>query len=208
MTRLARSTAGMQATLRKRGWSDSEQMLASFRARILEVKQVYTNHLKEEILDHPMGQATLGVSYAKGIRLFRLLYYVDWSKCPSPAALWSFCGYGVRDGRSQYKARIIYSADTTWSTGASAAASPLRLSIMRNEKYNSIMQSRMKYEQEINFLPPLISKRRARRYTIKVYLRHLWVTGRTVYGLPLGEQHPDTPYTDLAEFGWDTSIRV
>lgn len=196
------------ATLRKREWYDAEKMLASFRARIIETKAIYTSHLREEIADHPMGLASLGVKAAKGIRLFRLLYYIDWEKCPTPASLWTFCGYAVVEGKSQYKARITWSARTTWSTGASAAVASMKPQILRNTQYRAVMESRYNYERSVNFLPERISKKRAQRYTTKLYLRHLWVTGRSVYGLPLGEQHPSTPYPDPTEFGWDMTIRI
>lgn len=202
ITRLIRSTGGMITTCQMRGWDSSAIMLSSFYARLVETKDVYAKALRVAVKDHPMSIAAKDVWGIGPVTLFSLLYWIDWSACPTPASLWSYCGVAVVDGKSQYKARV-FGADTTWSIGANSAYIAARKKVVDpRSPYRRVLIDRLAYERDMSLLPENICYKRAKRYTGKLWLRHLWVVGRTVHGLPVGTPHPRTPYPDPLEFGW------
>lgn len=199
---LSRSTSNRAARMKNLGFVDGETMLRSFGSRLTELKVLYNNLIYEQIKNHPMQLAAKGVYRMNGLALFKLLYYIDFEKADTPAALWRYVGLGVKGQNSDYMARLM-GVPVVWSGDASRRMVNMRLKLVcKRSPYRPIYDARRIVEEIEKFYPPRRASKMALRYTEKLWLKHLWLVGRRLCDLPTGDPHPDDSTADPTAFGW------
>lgn len=199
---LAKSTKNRAAYMRRIEYDGAAVVLSTFGARIHEVRLAYGKLLSDEIKDHPMNRAAKGVYNLNGLNLFKLLYYVDLEKADTPAALWRHCGLGVSGDNSDYVARAM-GTKVSWSVKANNQLTSVRAMLLfQKSPYRSVYDARRQVEEIQKYNRPKRAHQMALRYTQKVWLKHVWIVGRTVLDLEVGEPHPDDATADPAQFGW------
>lgn len=186
---------------KKRGWSSDEYIIDTYRSRIVETRGAIKAECEKLVNEIPILYSAMGVPGMPLMHVLSVIVRVDIAKADSPAKIWRYFGYGVSDGRSDtFRARM--GSDIHYSSEARRWAGRLAIKLLAlNKQYRSVALQYANYLRSRG-LPEGAVKTRARRYAIKLWLKHLWLVWRRQEGLPLGVPHPDDTTHLAAEFGW------
>lgn len=201
LRRVKMSMGGKARHFESVGLVKSPVVLNLLHTRIAEMLMLYQPVLKEEFKNCGIMVACRNVKQMNGITVALLYSNIDLSKAPTPAALWRYCGLGVAQGMSDTLARIK-GFRLSWSPVARDSVYALRSYILRRTCPYRVVYDLKREEYGTMGHNGKWAHRRALRYVTKLWLRHLWVVGRTILGLSVGEAHRDDKWADPRMFGW------
>lgn len=207
LARLQRSTKLKMDNWDRRGMTDAAYITRSIRSRIVELRAALRKEAEALVLNIPIVVSALGVKGIWFMSLLRLLVLVDIEKADTPAALWRFCGLGLY--RTASGENVIDTIMTTVLPGVVSFSSKAKremgriayVLMRRTSPYRSAYDRKLAEYRAAGYGHGAAS-RRARRYMVKLWLKHLWRVWRRQEGLSTGGAHPDDTTNLAAGYGW------
>ena len=187
----------------RRGYNDAAYVAQSTRARIVEIRKAYAVEMERMGRDIPIVASGVGVKYVGYQYLLRVLIRIDIRKANSPASLWRFGGYGLsRGGTADVHLTREHPGTVTYSTRLRKALGQIMYNLMhRRSAYRQEYDRYFKRQIEKG-IPVTRAASRAKRYMIKMWLKHLWRVWRRQEGLPYDNHHEDDRSQFAADYGW------
>lgn len=204
LARLQASLAHKVTDWKKRDKRDAEYVARALRARVIEMRKVYRADMERMGLEIPIVQSAMGVSGVGLLSFLRLAVHIDMKKADTPAALWRYCGFGLHEGNLDRYIRSKHSVPGyfSFSPAANLAVVAMISALCRKGRaYNPTFWK--EYQRQLgNGMTRAIATRRAKRYAMKLFLKHLWLVWRRQDGYPVGQPHVnDTTYLAVP-YGW------
>lgn len=204
LTRLQRSMAHKLNDWSGQNFDDAIYVTSTIRNRIIEIRAALRKEAEALAVDIPIITSARGTA-VWFLPLVRVLVLVDIREAHSPAALWRFCGLGLYNFKIPIPdtvATFTAPGKVTFSTKAKREMHYLSLRLIhRKSPYRAV------YDQQRAMwvgrgYPTGGAHRRAKRYVLKLWLKHLWLVWRRQEKLPVGPGHPDDVTNLAAPFGW------
>lgn len=155
---------------------------------------------KSELFACVRGLRGIGQRLAAG-----LLHPIQIERCGTPSSLWRYAGFGVRkDGRSD---RLVKGEVAAYNAELRRTCSLIGLSLMRQDSpYRHLYNYAKERYVARGTMVPVHAHTAAQRYMIKRFLLHLWLTWRTMAGLPICRPYEvercGAPVDRPADYGW------
>lgn len=202
MVRYSTSLKMRKKHMIKQGFPEAAANLDHLLARVTEIRAAYREVIKKDAKNWPIVQAAQGVFGFRGGRwLLRLLYYIDLDKCPSPAHLWSFCGYGLHNGQPDTMATLTWKTPHRWNREARLICDAYRVYFFnKHSQYNTVLLAKRSEYTRAGYNGSH-ARIKALRFVTKLFLKHLWQVMRIVEGLP-NSPHPADKLYPRHSFGW------
>lgn len=202
LARLQTSLSMRVSYLEKHGMGNAAYVTGSVRARIVEMRSTYRQGINEAARDVPIVYSATGVRGIGTLTFLRLAIYIDIGACDTPASLWRYCGQGVTGGMADPLASVTWPGIVRHSSKARRALGPIRTALLYKRSRYRPLYDTYKARSMGDGVSQARAHLRASRYTLKVWLKHLWSVWRRLEGLPLGVPHPDDETWLTSPYGW------
>lgn len=185
---------------------ETEAIITRWAARFLELEQEADEDIRQLARAYPIIDVMSEVKGIGPLLAAKIVAMIDIKRSNTVSSFWRYAGYGVIDGareRPTKGERMHYNARLKTTLFILAG------SFMRSgSPYRSIYDNaRAYYDANRPEWTPGHKHAAAQRKMIKVFLAHLWVTWRTMEGLPTRDLYVmdyggHTTYITPQEMGW------
>lgn len=201
LSRVQNSLAHKNTEWRRRGFDNAAYIVKSNRARIIEIRKSYLEEMIRLGEDVPIVRSATGVRGIGCLSFLRIAVRIDIVKADTPAKLWRYCGYGLRDNLSSRLAAMNVS-EITYNGKVRRALGGIIIQLMHPDSpYRREYETYLARQIKSGVRSPVASSR-GKRYIIKLWLKHLWRVWRRLEGLPYTNHHPDDKTTFASDYGW------
>lgn len=200
--------ARLQAIERGSDTSEPKQveLLQGWYEKFLAMEKEVDSQIKEEIDNYLIIEYVIEIKGVGPMLAAKLVSMIDIHQCNTVSALWRYCGQAVIDGKAERRVagEKLHYNHTLKSTLYVLAGSFLKSNSPYRQIYDKAKETYMSQRQDWTKSHVHLA---SMRKMIKVFLQHLWITWRTIEGLPtrglyVHEYMDHTTYIEPQELGW------
>jgi hypothetical protein len=198
---------------------EHRRLLELWQARYGELESALLGEIGSLLKDHPLFPYVDKIKGMGPSLTGKLLAPIDIHRADTVSALWKYCGQGVNDqgerDRPRKGEKLAYNARLKSvcyliSTSFLKTRSPYR--VVYDDAKAQYERTKVTGNKETDWTPAHVHMASMRKM-VKVFLAHLWVTWRTVEGLPtralyVHEYLGHTSEYAAEDFGWPTVEQI
>jgi hypothetical protein len=198
---------------------EHRRLLELWQARYGELESALLGEIGSLLKDHPLFPYIDKIKGMGPSLTGKLLAPIDITRCQTVSALWKYAGQGVGENGERDRPRkgekLAYNARLKSvcyliSTSFLKTRSPYR--VVYDDAKAFYERTKVTGNKETDWTPAHIHMASLRKM-VKVFLAHVWITWRTVEGLPtralyVHEYLGHTSHYAPEEFGWPTTEQI